>query len=42
MMPVSTTQGISERQRNQITNWVVMLIRDSTNEPNRKVMAGRT
>ena len=42
MMPVSTMQGTSERQRNQITNWVVMLIRDSTNEPNLKVMAGRT
>ena len=33
MMPVSTTHGISERQRNQINNWVVMLIREkvSTN-----------
>ena len=42
MMPVSTTQGTRERQRNQIKSCVVMLIRESKDEPSLKFMADRT
>ena len=39
-MAVSTTQGISEMIRNQISNWVVMVIRVKGAKARRKFMAG--
>ena len=42
MMAVSRAQGISEMIRNQSSNWVVMVIRESGAKACRKVMAGYT
>jgi hypothetical protein len=39
--PVKAAHGISEMHRNQINNCVLMLIRSSTGQPIRSVMAGR-
>jgi hypothetical protein len=42
MMLVIATQGINERNRNQNSKCVVTLRRDSLNESDRELMAGRT
>ena len=42
MMPVNTAQGISEMIRNQSSNCVVIVIRESGAKACRKFMAGYT